>query len=67
MFFQSFSTLLFTFFRSYFVRRIRDGFRESQHLSDDPDLIKDRIGFAEQNLQIIKRQVRGRAKTNAKL
>ena len=43
--------------RSYFVRRIRDGFRESQHLSDQAK-IETEVKFAEENMKVLKRQVR---------
>ncbi len=39
------------------MRRIRDGFRESQNLSDQK-LIEARVKFAEEILLVISRQVR---------
>ena len=44
------------FFRSYFQRRVRDGFRESMSLSEGPQ-IQEQLKIAQQNLQMIRRQV----------
>lgn len=43
-------------YRSYFVRRIRDGFRESQHFAEQAK-IAEQVRYAEENLQLIKRQI----------
>ena len=44
------------FFRSYFQRRVRDGFKESMSLSEGPQ-IQEQLKIAQQNLQMIQRQV----------
>ena len=43
-------------FRSYFQRRVRDGFKESMSLSEGPQ-IQEQLKIAQQNLQLIRRQV----------
>ncbi|KAF9416552.1 hypothetical protein HW555_006127 [Spodoptera exigua] len=43
-------------FRSYALRRIRDGFKENKALTDLKQ-IKQQYEFATENLSIIKRQV----------
>jgi len=42
-------------FRSYFQRRVRDGFKESMSLSEGPQ-IQEQLQIAQQNLQMIRRQ-----------
>jgi len=45
------------FFRLYALRRIRDGFRAGQLLTDSTK-ISEALQQAEENLEVIKRQVR---------
>lgn len=45
------------FFRLYALRRIRDGFRASKLLTDSTK-ISEALQKAEENLEVIKRQVR---------
>jgi len=42
-------------FRSYFQRRVRDGFKESMSLSEGPQ-IQEQLKLAQQNHQMIRRQ-----------
>lgn len=42
-------------FRRYFIRRIKDGFHENKHLTDQTK-IDELIASANQNLEIIRRQ-----------
>ncbi|ODM96294.1 LYR motif-containing protein 4 [Orchesella cincta] len=43
-------------YRNYFIRRIRDAFRENQQLSDKGDISRE-IARGNSNLNVIKRQV----------
>ena len=43
-------------FRSYFQRRVRDGFKESMSLSEGPQ-IQEKLKIAQQNSLMIRRQV----------
>jgi hypothetical protein len=45
------------FFRLYALRRIRDGFRAGKSLTDSTK-ISEALQKAEENLEVIKRQVR---------
>lgn len=42
-------------FRSYAVRRIRDGFKQAKNLNE-PAQIQKQVEYARQNLEVIKRQ-----------
>lgn len=42
-------------FRSYFQRRVRDGFKESKSLTNGPQ-IQEQLTIAKQNLEMIRRQ-----------
>jgi hypothetical protein len=52
-----FSNIVFFFFRLYALRRIRDGFRAGKPLTDSTK-ISEALQKAEENLEVIKRQVR---------
>lgn len=43
-------------FRKYFVRRVRDAFRDNRDVIDEKK-IKELVKYGEKNLEIIKRQV----------
>jgi len=42
-------------FRNYFQRRVRDGYKESMHLTEGPQ-IQEKLKIAQQNLEMIRRQ-----------